>query len=63
MSLFDSRLFDSRIFDTGSPPPAITSHLKFHNGTSYVAKPVKIQISAVWTEKPLKHYNGSSWVT
>lgn len=36
--------------------------IKVHNGTSFVAKPVKWWNGSAWVEKPLKRWNGSAWV-
>lgn len=39
-----------------------TGHLKYWNGSSWVAKPLKYWDGATWALKPLKRWNGSAWV-
>jgi hypothetical protein len=39
-----------------------TGQIKYWNGSSWTAKPVKFY-NGSWTTKPLKYYNGSTWVT
>ncbi len=36
--------------------------MKYHNGTSWVAKPLKYYNGSAWVEKPIKSWSGSAWV-
>lgn len=38
-----------------------TGQIKYYNGSSWDAKPVKTWSGSAWETKPLKRWNGSSW--
>lgn len=38
-----------------------TRRMKYHNGVSWVSKPIKYYNGSAWVEKLIKYHNGSSW--
>lgn len=47
---------------TTTTTTASTGKIKVHNGTSFVAKPVKVYIGGSWVIKKVKRHNGTSFV-
>lgn len=40
----------------------INGRIKYFNGVSYVAKPIKVNNGSPWEEATLKQFNGNSWI-